>query len=177
MPNPVLKRSVSLGLVTCAVFMLAAACSAAQTGSVRDVQRTPPEPWPRMSLIAEGSLGHRLEIATEAGAFNRATGILTFHGQTWRVTDAECSGFRTVLDALRALPPLRPGPILLQPGASASNTLPPLRVHGESWVIRTQAFVPNWSSMDIEMRGGQGPYASWASDTVEAIKACGRTDG
>lgn len=176
MPKPVLERSIPLGPTICAAFMFVSACSA-QTASVQEIQGASPEPWPRMSLIADGSQGHRLEIATEAGAFNRATGILTFQGQTWRVTDAECSEFRAALDAFRALPPLKAGPILLQPGASASNTVPPRRTHGESWVIRTQAFAPNWSSMDIEMRGGQGPYASWASDTVEAIKACGRTDG
>ena len=169
MPNPVLESSMWRWFAAFATLVLATGCSAAQTAPLQEFQ----EPWPRMSLIAEGSQGHRLEIATEAGAFNRATATLTFQGQTWRVTAAECGRFRAALDAFQALAPLRPGPILLQPGAAASNTVPPRRTHGESWVIRTQAFAPNWSSMDIEMRGGQGPYALWASDTVEAIKACG----
>ncbi len=27
--------------------------------------------------------------------------------------------------------------------------------------------------MDVEMRGGQGAYAFWLTDTVAVIKACG----
>jgi len=177
MPSPAPDRRTPRWLFIVGTVALGVGCAGAQASSAPEYQSASLEPWPRMSLIAEGSQGHRLEIATEAGVFDRATATLTFHGQTWRVTDAECGRFRAALDAFQTLPPLKPGPILLQPGASASNTVPPRRTHGESWVIRTQAFAPNWSSMDVEMRGGQGPYASWASDTVEAIKACDRTGG
>ena len=87
---------------------------------------------------------------------------------------AERSGSR-LLDGTGALPAdrvFRELPALLQPGASRERPMPPYRPHGETWTIRTQLYAPDWSSMDVEMRGSQGPYAFWLTDTVAAIQRC-----
>ncbi|WP_414976732.1 hypothetical protein [Brevundimonas sp.] len=106
--------------------------------------------------------------------FNQATATLTLGAQTWRVKDTECLNFRAALDVFRTLPPLRPGPIMLQPGASPDMPLTPYRRGAEGWVIWTQLYAPDWSFMNVEMRSHpQGPYALWLSNTVEVIKRCG----
>lgn len=169
MPNPVLSWPFALG-----ALLLAAGCDYAQAAPGPAQISPPPQPWSSLSLVAEGSGGHRLEIATEPGVFNHATATLTFRGQTWRATDTECVNFRAALDVFQRLPPLRPGPMLLQPGASRDMPLTPYRRGAEDWVIRTQLYAPDWSSMDVEIRTRpQGPYALWISDTVEVIKRCG----
>ncbi len=171
MPNPVrslLHRGGSLTLL-----VLSATCGAAFAQSPNEQQAVTLNPWPYTNLIAEGSQGHRLEIVTEAGIYNQATAILTFGGQTWKVTDWQCEQFRAALNTYRALPGLKPGPGLLLPGASPERPMPPYRPHGEMWTIRTHLHAPDWSAIAVEMRGGQGPYAFWMSDTVEVIKSCG----
>lgn len=125
-----------------------------------------------LTLFAEGSSGHRLEIITRAGGFNEATAILTFQGRTWRTSDAECPAFRQALNELQTLPTLRPGPMLLQPGSRPDNPFPPYRPHGETWTIRTQLYAPDWSAIDAEMQGRSGPYVFWLSDVVPVIKSC-----
>ncbi len=173
MPSPVRNRATYRLCAGLGLLLLSAGCANAGTMAIASQQATVAEPWPFGSLVAHGSRGHRLEIATEAGVFNHATATLTFEGQTWRVTDSECPRFRTALDAYQFLPPLKPGPGLLLPDASPTHPMPPYRPHAERWTIRTQIYAPDWSSMDVEMRGGQGPYAFWLSDTVAVIKACG----
>ncbi|MFC0633650.1 hypothetical protein [Brevundimonas balnearis] len=152
-------------------FLLASFASPNAARVARD-QGVEPGGWPYMQLVAENSLGHRLEIATEAGIPNHAVAVLIIGDQTWRFTDLDCPPFRAALDAFQTLPPLKPGPALLQPGASRERPMPPYRPHGELWTIRTQLYAPDWSSMDVEMRGSQGPYAFWLTDTVAAIQRC-----
>jgi hypothetical protein len=149
-----------------------AGCESSNAASIARALDADPDPWPFMELVAENSLGHRLEIATEAGVPNHATATLIIGRQTWRVSDQDCPRFRAALDVFQTLPPLRPGPALLQPGAARERPMPPFRPHGELWTIRTQVYAPDWSSMDVEMRGSQGPYAFWLTDTVAAIQRC-----
>lgn len=147
----------------------------AQEGPTKSEPLEEPRAFSGLSLVAEGSFGHRLEVATEAGVFNRATATLTLGGQTWRVSDDQCDDFRASLDVFQQLPPLRPGPFLLQPGASRELGLPAYRRGDESWTIRTQLYAPDWSYMDVEIRGiPQGPYTLWLTDTVRVIKTCVR---
>lgn len=171
MLNPVHNRLLRSGGPGLILLSLTYAVALAQ--SPNEQQAVTLNPWPYTSLIAEGSEGHRLEIVTEAGIYNQATAILTFEGQTWRVTDWQCEEFRAALNVYRALPGLKPGPGLLLPGAAPNRPIPPYRPHNESWTIRTHLHAPDWSAIAVEMRGNQGPYAFWLSDTAAAIKGCG----
>lgn len=121
---------------------------------------------------AEGSRGHRLEIVTDPGIFGRASATLAHEGDVWRVSDDDCAAFRSSIEQFRALPSLKPGPYLLLPGVGPETPMAS-RWNGESWTIRTQLYAPDWSSIAVEMRGGQGPYVKWLSDVVDAIKSCG----
>lgn len=165
--NGMYRLYASVGLT-----LFLASCASSNAAGVARSQTVDPDRWPFMELVAENSLGHRLEITTDAGAPDHATAALTIGRQTWRVTDRDCPRFRAALDAFQTLPPLRPGPALLQPGASRERPMPPYRPHGEPWTIRTQLYAPDWSSMDVEMRGSQGPFAFWLTDTVAAIQRC-----
>ncbi|MFA4893659.1 MAG: hypothetical protein WC555_09880 [Brevundimonas sp.] len=100
-------------------------------------------------------------VATLAG--NRREG---------RVTDRTCIGFRDAIAAYSRLPPLRPAPVLLIPDRPRNLPLAPRAPHAEYWVITTAGYAPDWSQVDLEIRGSQGPYAHWVNDTVEAIKSC-----
>lgn len=131
----------------------------------------------RLELVGEGSLGHALRVLTEPGVIHRATGTVTRDGQTWRASYEDCPPFREQLYAFQRLPPLQPGPALLLPNASEIGPIAPRRIHGESWVLRTQLHAPDWSSMDAEMQASSGPYNDWASDTVGAIKSCDPSNG
>jgi hypothetical protein len=159
--------------VTLGLLLLSSAITSAQDTGQSAVRDEPSELWSTSNLSATSSRGYRLEITTEAGFINHAMATLTFENQTWRVTDYSCEAFRTALNTFQALPRLRPGPLLLQPGASPHNQLPPRRQHGEHWIIRTRLYAPDWSSIDVEMRGRQGPYAHWMTDTVAIIQSCG----
>lgn len=172
MPSPVRSRAMYRLCMGLGLLLLSAGCANTRPAIIAGPQTAISEPWPFGSLVAHGSRGHRLEIATEAGVFDHATATLIFGGQTWRVTDTDCPQFRAALDAFQTLPSLKPGPGLLRPGARA-HPMPPYRPHGETWTIRTELYAPDWSAMAVEMRGGQGPYAFWLSDTVSVIKACG----
>lgn len=173
MPSPVRSGAMYRLCLSLGLALLSASCANADATGSLSQQAADSEPWPFTNLVAENSRGHRLEIATEAGIFNHATATLIFEGRTWHVTDSECPQFRAALDAFQALPSLKPGPGLLLPDASPEHPMPPYRPHGERWTIRTQLYAPDWSSTDVEMRGSQGPYAFWLTDTVAAIRACG----
>jgi len=123
-------------------------------------------------IRAQGSSGTRLEINLAPGRPVQASGWLEQNGVKWEFT-TECEAFASALAAFRDLPALKPGPINLQPNLPDAVPIPPQRRHGESWVIRTSAFAPDWSGIDIELRGPGGPYSSWVSDTVAAVKTCG----
>lgn len=157
------------------VFLLSTTSAHAQSmgSGVPDVPW--PEPLPSLKLTAEQRTGARLEIVAAAGDFSHATGILTIEGQTWRTNDRDCERFRNALTAFQFLPTLRPGPGLLLSDASPNNELPPLRRHAVPWSIRTQLHAPDRTTMDVEMRGAQGPYAKWLDDTVQIIKGCNST--
>lgn len=172
MPSPALNRALRL------VF---AGCLVSSCGPVHAAAQIVPEN--RSSLIdwrgnfygirAEGSQGTRLEIRIEPGLEVRASAVLMQHTSTWTATTSGCPGFTTALEAFRQLPPLKPGPTALQPDLSGAMTIPPRPTGGETWIIRTSAYAPDWSSNEIVLRGLGGPYPFWVGDTVEVIKACG----
>jgi len=180
MHNPVRDIALIAGAILGLLLILEGAASA-QVPEAETVRDESSELWSTSNLKATSSRGYKLEITTEAGFFNHAMATLTFENQIWRVTDYSCEEFRAALNTFQGLQTLRPGPRLLQPGASPHNQLPPRRQHGEHWVIRTRLYAPDWSSMDVEMSGRQGPYAHWMTDTVAAIQRCGppevNTDG
>jgi hypothetical protein len=122
--------------------------------------------------MAEGSSGHRLELTTEPGNFGRVSAVLNRGDDVWRASDRECVAFRETIERFETLPLLRPGPAFLQPGAGPGNPMPN-SWRGETWRVRTRLFGPDWSSIDADMRVGQGPYVIWLSDLVAAIKSCG----
>lgn len=170
MRSPVSKPFLS-ALGALLVLQLAACAIASPSAQPRTgVQDTPP--LSRLEMVGEGSFGHVLRVLTEPGVIHHATGTVIRDGRTWRASDADCPAFKEELDAFQRLPPLQPGPVLLLSNASEIGPIAPRRVHGESWVLRTQLHAPDWSSMDAEMRAQSGPYADWASDTVRAIKSC-----
>ncbi|MBX9461122.1 MAG: hypothetical protein KL785_08605 [Brevundimonas sp.] len=109
----------------------------------------------------------------EPGHPVRASGWLEQRGARWEFTTG-CEAFASALAAFRDLPALKPGPINLQPNLPDAVPIPPQRRYGESWIIQTSAFAPDWSDTDIELRGPGGPYSYWVADTVAAVKTCGQ---
>lgn len=154
-----------MGLLACS------GCASTERTFSPDAAPQPADAVRLQGFTAEGSLGHRLEIMTEPGQFGRASATLARNGESWRVSYDDCPAFRNLIAQFRALPSLKPGPYLLQPDVGQGTSMAPRR-NGESWVIRTEIYAPDWSRMDVEMRGGQGPYAAWLSETVEVIKNC-----
>lgn len=153
------------------VLLACSGCASTERALLPDTTPRAVEAVRFQGFTAEGSLGHRLELVTEPGRFGRASASLVRHGESWRVSDEDCPAFRTSIAQFRALPGLKPGPYLLQPEVGRGTSIAPRR-NGESWVIRTEIYAPDWSRMDVEMRGGQGPYAAWLSEIVEVIKSC-----
>lgn len=168
-----LDRFVGLALCACVLSSCGSGLAVAQDQAA-DPTRFSEMEWRDnfYGIRARGSGGTRMEISFEPGRALRATGWLEQNGSRWTVT-MECEAFISALEAFRHLPALKPGPIILQPDLPAAIPVPPRKTGGESWVIRTSAYAPNWSSNEIELRGLGGPYPFWVDDTVEAIKRCG----
>lgn len=171
MPNPVRSALIWAASAFLIAPLQARALSLDASGQSRP-EVAAPTMRSRLELTGEGLEGHTLRIFTEPGVIHRATGSVTREGRTWHASDAECPSFREQINAFQRLPSLQPGPVLLLPNASAIGPIAPRRIHGESWIFRTQLHAPDWSSMDAEMRAVSGPYADWASDTVRVIKSC-----
>lgn len=174
MRNLVPSRVGSRVISIVGAFLLSYSSVYAQSAASASADMSWPEPLPTLSLTAEQRSGARLEIITRAGVIGHASGTLTIEGQVWRTTDIECGAFRNAIEAFQLLPPLKPSPGLLLPDASPDNQLPPRRFHAVPWIIRTQLHAPDRTTVDVEMRGSQGPYAKWLDDTVQVIQACGR---
>lgn len=172
MPNPVVDRTRPL-LTACVIVSLCAACApveaaGAGTPSLQVMQT------PFVAMVAEGSMGHRLEILTTPGVFDRASAVLTFEGQVWRVSDEDCPAFRDAIQAYQRLPLLRMGPRLLLPGGFRNSQMPAGRPDSESWTFKTDITGSDGASMRSEVWAVLGPYAIWASDVVRVIKSCGQ---
>jgi len=152
-------------------------CAAAQDplGSPGDLSREWPSPI--YGVRAEGSQGTRLEIIMEPGLEPRARAVLVQGGSQWVTTTDECEHLASAIDAFRRLPPIKPGPRVLQPPMPEGVVVPPRKADGESWTIQAPAYAPDWSSTEIVMRGLSGPYPFWVDDTVEAVKRCGSPTG
>ena len=84
MPSPVRSRAMYRLCMGLGLLLLSAGCANTRPAIIAGPQTAISEPWPFGSLVAHGSRGHRLEIATEAGVFDHATATLIFGGQTWR---------------------------------------------------------------------------------------------
>jgi hypothetical protein len=171
---PKLAHSLTAAFVvstlSCSVACTTSGSPASEAGSLISVveQSTTGAP----DFVAEGSLGHRLEVITEPGVYDRASARLTRDDQVWIVTDDDCPAFRQAIERYQDLPALKPGPAQLRPSEWRSLSLPGRRPHGESWVIRTQLWAPDGSFMDVEITAVTSPYAFWVSDTVTAVKSC-----
>lgn len=171
MPNHARKVEWAGSLAASWLVLLAASgCTTAQT-SVYSPGPVKPErvDWPAI-LLAEGSSGHRLEITREPG--REWTALVTLHQRSWKVSETGCPAFQRSLTAFQRLPPLRPGPIGLQPNVPDNLSLPPRAPHAEWWTIRTGGYAPDWSGVQLDIRGSQGPYASWVAHTVDVVKEC-----
>jgi len=129
-------------------------------------------PEPFVALVAEGSFGHRLEFLNTPGVFDRASAVLTFEGQVWRVSDEDCPAFREAIQAYQNLPVLRMGSWLLLPEGFRTDQLPNGRADSESWTFKVDLYGSDGASLRAEMWAINGPYPAWASDVVEVIKSC-----
>lgn len=122
---------------------------------------------------AEEGVGPRLDIwQTAAGSSTSWLAVLNEGGKITRVSDSDCSPFKSALDAYASLPDLSPGPVALQPRRAGPQQIPNRRADGAAWRIRVPAYAPDLSSVQMEITGSQGPYAGWVSDTIRAIKEC-----
>ncbi len=151
-------------------LLIASGCTTAQAPGLSPGPDRPDRgDWPA-TLLAEGSSGHRLEITREPG--REWTALVTLHQQSWKASETDCPAFQQSLTAFQRLPPLRPGPIGLQPNVPDNLSLPPRAPHAEWWTIRTGGYAPDWSGVQLDIRGSQGPHASWVARTVDVVKAC-----
>lgn len=170
-------RNLALSVVRFAVLPALlgafAACSAADAVGAQDRSLQAPERPSLLRLYAEDTLGHKLELLTTPGEFDRASARLTIGERSWQVSDDDCTAFKQAIAAYQALPPLRPGPGLLLPEGFRTDNLPSYRPHGARWTIQTQLYAPDGSAVTVVMEGGNGPHPHWMTDTVIAIKSCG----
>lgn len=124
----------------------------------------------RIGAVEEDT-GSQLEIVLERNALGWAAKAWTLRGDVIsRTTDTECPGLRAALEEFSEFVPLKLGPWPLQ-------TLPPPEAIppgwlGPSWTVRTAGVAPDWSSFDVEVRGGTGAYSRWAYETARAVRAC-----
>lgn len=125
----------------------------------------------RITAFAQNE-DERLEIVVtrDASAWV-ATAWATQGARTWRTTDTACPPLRIALEAFSKFDPLKLGPWSLQnqppPEAIPSGWL------GPSWIVRTVGVAPDWSSFDVEIRGGTGAYSRWAYGTARVVRTCG----
>lgn len=173
MLNPAPSRGVASIIVALGMLVGQSSCAVAQDrlGGPGDLSREWPSPI--QGIRAEGSQGTRLEIIMEPGLERRARAVLTQGELQWTATTDACEHLVSAIDAFRRLPPIKPGPLVLQPPLPEGVVVPPRKADGESWTIQTVAYAPDWSSNEIMLRGLSGPYPFWVDDTVEAVKRCG----
>lgn len=173
MLNPALSRVLGFMVAWLVVLVGQSGCAIAQDPIGGPDELSGEWPNPIYGVRAEGSLGTRLEITMEPGLEPRARAILRQGGSKWIATTDECEHLASTIGAFRQLPPVRPGPLVLQPPMPEGVIVPPRKVDGESWTIQTTAYAPDWSSNEIMLRGPSGPYPFWVDAAVEAVKRCG----
>lgn len=171
MPNPAIDRACSFAAMFAAVVMGCTGCAPIEAAAQTSMP-TPVTQEPFTDLVVEGSLGHRFEILTQPGVYDRASAVLTYENQIWRVSD-DCPAFGLLIQEYQRLPAVRLGPSLLLPEGFRTIQLPGRRMDGESWTIKTTLYGPDASAMRAELRVINGPYAAWADNVVRVIKACG----
>lgn len=156
----------------CSLILFVSPVSAQMPNTAPLPSRDPLERF--VSLRADGSKGHHLAVSVPTGlssAFAQATVVLDQN--VWQVDENSCEGFKAAVFQFRELPPIRIGDQYLQTASRSPQPIAPSRKDGEIWLIRARAYTPDGSSIDIEMNGGQGPYAGWISNVVETVKTCG----
>lgn len=172
MPNLVANRNCLLAVMSA---VLVSSCAAYAPQDIVEARAPAPSASSQGSfadLVVEGSLGHRIEILTQPGVFDRASAVLTHGGLVWRASDT-CPAFRVLVQEYQGLPAVRLGPSLLLPEGFRTIQLPGRRADGESWSFKTILYGPDASAMLADLRVINGPYAAWADDAVRVIKSCG----
>jgi hypothetical protein len=173
MLNPVLSQKLGSIIVGLVVFAGQSSCAVAQdrAGGYDELIREWPAPI--YGIRAQGSLGTRLEITMEPGSELRARAILTQGGSQWIATTDQCEHLSSAIDAFRRLPPVKPGPLVLQPPLPEGVVVPPRKTGGETWTVQTSAYALDGIENEILLRGFGGAYPLWVDNTVEAVKRCG----
>lgn len=98
---------------------------------------------------------------------------LTRDGIDYVTNSTECSALAEQMEAFRALPPLRVGPSsFLDP--PNPMPIPSTTKDGPSWTIRSVAYAPDWSSVDVTIDFGDGPLIRWANETLRDLRDCWR---
>lgn len=176
MRNPARTPSAVLAALM-AASLSAGACAAQSGGSPTDSSDFTPRHLvlqPQLRIQATSSRGYNLQILpTDGGSW---AAVMEMGGQVWMASERDCPAFKAALEGFGQLPPLYPGPYDLRDNPQPRQ-LGPRTPHGEFWTLTLAALAPDYTSLDMEISGSQGPYPRWASATVEAIKSCGRTDG
>lgn len=177
MPNPARTPSAVLAALL-AASLSAGACAAQSTsspppGSSGFTARQLMLP-PQLRIQGTSSRGYSLQILPSNDRSWLA--VIEMGGQVWTASERDCPTFKAALAGFGQLPPLHPGPYDLRDNPQPRQ-MGPTTPHGEFWTLRLAGFAPDYTSVDMEISGSQGPYPRWASDMVDAIRACGRTDG
>jgi hypothetical protein len=94
-------------------------------------------------------------------------------GKSWAVNAITCPAFGQALTEFATLPSIELGPWRLRTPPSRTQMVPQRNYHAEWWVIELAGSAPDDSTARIIMKGSQGPFAAWASQTASAIKSCG----
>lgn len=127
-----------------------------------------------VSLRAEGSNGHQLVVSVPTlSSTGVAHATVMFEERVWQVDENRCEAFKAAIFKFREIPPIRIGDAYLQSDQLTVLAMPATRKDGEIWLIKARGYSPDGAVADVEIRGGQGPYAGWVSDVVATIKACG----
>lgn len=171
MPNHARRLEPKRTLPAVLILVSAVLCSCQAAASRESVgsEFSMSDPAHARTIVAEGSRGQRLEIAGAAGGDWSA--LLVRQGRQTRASGANCPAFAEAMAAFRRLPTLKPGPYELQTHPDV-RPIPPTTKDGEFWVITTPGFFPDWSDVTVVLRGDQGPYANWASETARVVSIC-----
>ena len=166
MHNLALKRHNAAIIVGVALT----ACATQATPGASGMSAAPRSPRANVGplrLVAEGDEG-AFELVVHRGPYYTAR-LSSEAADT--VDSRSCESFHSAAEKYKRLPALRPGPVLLLPEDWRTG-LGPHRPHAPTWSITTLAFAPDGTTVEAVLRGNQGPYPAWASETLAAIKAC-----
>jgi hypothetical protein len=124
---------------------------------------------PREAVSAQSSTGEFFTLLP--GPNGTWTAIMRRNEVERHLSRADCPALDDLVDRFRHLPPLKPGPYGLQNHPDV-RPIPPTTMDGAFWTITSPGFAPDWSDVEMTVRGDQGPYANWASATLRALLVC-----